>query len=76
MTPVAALKCVSHVTINALEHVAELQNEQGLNTAVWIEDLLNVTLQPFALGIPILAIDLVVLDANVIETDGDKWRFL
>ena len=39
-------------------------------------DLVNVTLQLLALGIPILAIDLAVPDANVIESHGHKWLFL
>ena len=68
--------CPAHVTINAVEHVAKLTNEQRLNTAGRMEDLLNVTLQLLVLGSPMLARDLVVLDANVIETHGHKWVFL
>ena len=36
--------------------------------SISMQDLLNVSLQLFALGIPIPAIDLGVLDANVMDT--------
>lgn len=41
-----------------------------------MQGVLNVTLQRLALGIPVPAIDLAVMDADVIETDGHNWRFL